>query len=379
MRVVHVVPGLAEEASGPTYSVTRLCGALIDAGQVVTLAAVDFGARQEPPPFVKTFPLGVGPRRLGSSPKLYGWLRQQCVQGQARVVHNHGMWQMNALYPAWAARGTKTILLQSPRDAFSEWSMRWGSKAKPAFWHLLQKPALHRITCFHATAESEYNDIRRLGFRQPVTVIPNGIHVPELPVRRSGSGRTLLFLGRIHPQKGLDLLIRAWKGVEQEFPDWRLVIAGPDNAGHLPKMQALAEELRAGRIIFAGPVYGDEKTASYRDADLFVLPTYSENFGMSVAEALAVGTPVLVTKGAPWSGVIPERAGWWVDVDHHALTAGLRDAMGRSATELQEMGARGRSWMMRSFGWSGIGERMAKTYEWLVNRSLPIPEWVHLD
>lgn len=384
MRIIHVVPGLSEEASGPSYSVVRLCEALIAEHQDVKLAALDWGPLTRPLPFLEAFPRGVGPSRLGRSPAMFRWLRRQCEAAHADVLHNHGMWQMNAVYPAWAKRCGRIQLVYSPRGAFSEWAMGHGSRMKKIFWPLLQHPALKRATCFHATSGSEYADIRRLGFRQPVAVLPNGIDLPVRSTKPKSDRRTMLFLGRIHPTKGLDLLLHAWRQVQDEFDDWGLAIAGPDGGwtrtgGYLKQVQSLAAELGAKRVEFAGPLYGADKASAYRNADLFVLPTHSENFGMTVAEALASGTPAIVSRGAPWAGLEVHRAGWWVEIGVEPLATAFRQALSQSPEELSAMGERGRSWMQEEFSWASIGSRMAATYRWLVDRSLPTPNWIETD
>jgi len=179
MRVIHVVPAITEEASGPSYSVVRLCQSLIEAGEDLTLAAMDWSRLSSMPAFMKIFPLGVGPRRLGRSPEMSRWLMGETTAGTVNVVHSHGMWQMNAAYPGWAVKERKTKLVVSPRGAFSTWAMNHGSRFKRIFWPLIQRPALVPASCFHGTSESEHEDIRRLGFKQPVAIIPNGIDVPE--------------------------------------------------------------------------------------------------------------------------------------------------------------------------------------------------------
>lgn len=385
MRLIHVVPAVSEEASGPTYVVLRLCESLVEKSNELSLAALDWAPLSSRPPFLRTFPLGWGPGRLGRSPKMYHWLRDQCASDSIDLLHNHGMWQMNAVYPAWAVRRTSVRLMYSPHGAFSPWAMQHGSSIKRIFWPLLQSPALRQASAFHATSESEYHDIRRHGFRQPVAIIPSGIDLPaELPHRRSAHERTLLFLGRIHVVKGLDMLLTAWQSVQDRFPDWRLVIVGSDDGyhgptGYLEAVKSQAVQLGLKRIHFPGPLFGQQKFQAYRDADLYVLPSHSENFAVTVAEALAMETPAIVSKGAPWAGLIEQRAGWWIDIGVEPLVACLKDALARSPDELAAMGQRGRDWMQRDFSWDSIGSRMAETYRWLCDRSLPVPPWIRLD
>ena len=384
MRVIHTVPAIAEEASGPSYSVVRLCESLIESGQEISLAALDWAPLNHQHPFLKTFPLGLGPRRLGVSPGMHRWLVDQCQLGKTQILHNHGMWQLNALYPAWAVKGTGVKLIYSPRGAFSAWAMNHGSAMKQIFWPLLQRPAVQRADLLHATAEHEYDDIRRLGFAQPVAIIPNGVDLHSLPHKQINGDRTLLFLGRIHVVKGLELLLPAWGQVQEQFKDWRLVIVGSDDgyhgsSGYLEHLKAMASQLGLVRMEFVGPRYGLDKLQLMRNADLYVLPSFSENFAITVAESLSMETPVIATKGTPWNGLEPEGAGWCIDASIEALTASLQNAMERSPDELAGMGKKGRAWMEKDFSWSGIGWRMAETYRWLCDRSLPVPPWVRLD
>lgn len=384
MRVIHIVPAITEQASGPSYSVVRLCDSLAVQGQEITLAALDFAPMPLPPPFLKAFPPGWGPSRLGRSPAMRRWLDGQARSKDLDILHNHGMWQMNAVYPGWAAKKGNINLVVSPRGAFSEWAMRYGSVTKKVFWPALQRPALANATCFHATAASEYEDIRRRGFDQPVAIIPNGIDVHDLPRKKQGDFRTLLFLGRLHPVKGLDMLLPAWQAVQSRFPNWRMVIAGSDigyykKSGYLEELQRWVQELGLERIEFVGGLHGVEKIQAYHNADLYVLPSYSENFGVTVAEALASGTPAIVSKGAPWSGLLVQQAGWWSDISVDALVACLEDALDRSPDNLEQMGLRGREWMKVEFSWTRIGAQMAETYGWLLDKSLPVPAWVRVD
>lgn len=383
MRVIHVVPAITEEASGPSYSVVRLSQSLIETGEDITLAALDWSPLPSMPAFIKVFPLGAGPRRLGRSPAMARWLIGETTAGRVNVVHNHGMWQMNAIYPARAVKGRRTKLVISPRGAFSAWAMNHGSRLKRILWPLIQRPAILQAACFHATAESEYEDIRRLGFKHPVAIIPNGIDVPEFAQKRTRDFRTLLFLGRIHPKKGLDILLNAWAAVMDRFPDWQLLVVGTDTGygaqgGYLAQLMALTAKLKLKRVEFAEPLYGEAKLSAYREADLFVLPTHSENFGMTVAEALAAGTPAIVTKGAPWQGLQTSGSGWWIDIGVDALAASLAEAMAESSDKLAQRGLNGREWMIREFSWRKLGQKMDQTYRWLIAGG-EHPAWVRMN
>lgn len=376
MRAIHTVASITYEAGGLSYSVVRLCESLIKQGHDMTLSVLNDPPRPSFPHFVRAFSLGIGPRKLGRSPAMFQWLAQETRSHNVDILHNHSLWMMPNVYPGTIARRYRIPLIVSPRGTLSPWAMASGSFVKRFFWPLVQRPTISPAVCFHATAESEYEDIRRLGFRQPVAIIPNGIDIPEPSPKREQPLRTLLFLSRINPKKGLDLLLPAWQAVQDRFSDWRLVIAGPsDSPGYLEKMQALAAQLKLERIAFIGEVKGAQKWETYYQADLFVLPTYSENFGNVVAEALASGIPAIVSKGAPWAGLIEKEAGWWIEIGVAPLVNCLTQALALSPDRLSEMGQRGRRWMQDEFSWDSLGLMMMRTYEWIVYGGSK-PEWI---
>jgi glycosyltransferase involved in cell wall biosynthesis len=308
------------------------------------------------------------------------WLNDEVSSGRVDIMHSHGLWMMPNVYPGRACQQGRCHLVVSPRGTLSAWSRRRNAVQKRLFWRWLQAPALHTAGCLHATAESEYEDIRRLGFSQPICILPNGIDLPPPPLQpafRAGR-KQLLFLGRIHPKKGIDILLRAWQAVLHRFTDWELHVAGPDNGGYLPEMRALAAQLRLDRVVFRGPLFGEDKLRAYSNASLFVLPTHSENFGMTVAEALAAGIPVIVTQGAPWAGLVEQGAGWWIEIGLDPLVACLEQALSTSPQRLEEMGRAGHEWMQRDFSWERIGAQFLATYRWLVDGG-ESPPWVRLD
>lgn len=381
MKVLHVVPSVETEASGPSYSVPALCHALVGAGHDVHLhvlgstpVATGTGLAVHVHPWAR--PL----HALGFSAEMRAALRREATTGGADIVHTHSLWMMPNVYPAWAVRGTPCRLMTAPRGTLSEWALRRRPLAKRLMWLAGQGRALRASDCFHATAPSELADIRRHGLRGPVAVLPNGVDIPHLdPTDDAPRARPLrlLFMGRIHAVKGIDALVRAWAQVAAEFPNWEVVVTGPDG-GALAGLQALAAELGVTRLAFSGPAYGAAKSEQYRTADLFVLPSHSENFGLVVAEALAHGIPAIVTHGAPWSGLAEHDCGWWIPHGVDPLVACLRGALALPPPELRRRGLRGRAWMERDYGWESIGARMSETYRWMRHGGAA-PAWVDTD
>jgi len=377
IRNIQIVPCIDDEASGPAYTVVRFCEELLACGESVRLVTLGCSFLPRKIPFLETYPMRPVMSRLGFSPQMRDRLASAAEHSD--IMHNNSLWMMPNVYAGWAVRGRPCRLVISPHGTLSRWALNQSAWKKRVFWALMQGSAVRRASCFHATAEREYEDIRTAGLRrQPVCVIPNGIDTPEMKPKSITENRVLLFLGRIHPVKGVDSLLRAWAAVGHRFPEWELRIAGPDSNGHLPRMKALAQELRLKRVVFCGPLYGGTKLAAYREAELFVLPTHTENFGVTVAESLAAGTPAIVSKGAPWSGLETHQAGWWIDIGIDALAACLEEAMSKSRSELMSMGQSGREWMMRDYSWERMGQMMHLTYKWLLYGG-ETPAWVRLD
>lgn len=378
MRVIHIVSSISEAAAGPSYSVVRLCESLCQSGCETTLATLRGTVDGPFAPNVRTFPISNRPKKLGISIGMKQWLTHEVRSNHVDIIHAHGMWMMPNVYPGLVASKHDVAVIVSPRGMLSEWAMTHGSIAKKVFWPLIQRPSLKSAHCFHATAMSEYQDIRRVGLSQPIALIPNGIDIPPAIGIEQSEERELLFLGRIHPKKGVDMLLRAWSFVQAEFPAWRLRVVGPDNDGYLGKMKGLAADLKLERVEFSGPLFGNDKLKAYRRADLFVLPTHSENFGLTVAEALSSGTPVIVSKGAPWEMVEAKGAGWWIEIGSEPLVQALRCALTHTRQELRAMGDHGRRWMEAEFSWGGVCKKMIQTYEWILEgmSSKNAPAWV---
>ncbi len=319
------------------------------------------------------------------------------------LIHTHALWDM---LPHKAVRfgvKNKIPVCISPHGMLTEWALNNSKWKKRLAMLLYQWRDLKSVSLFHATAESEVEDIRRLGLRQPVVVAPLGVNLPDLSLRQRArigaldARKTILFISRIHPKKGLMNLLDAWNLIRDE--NWRIIIAGPDERGHSielkekVKMLGLTED-----VTIMGPVYGAEKNDLYLQADLFVLPSYSENFGVVVPEALAAGLPVITTKATPWQelqgsyGSEPVlgtpnslstinyqlstvadsirnsgRCGWWIDLGVGPLIKALKEAIDLNDKERELMGAVGRKLVGGKYLWKKTAESLDSAYDWLLN------------
>jgi glycosyltransferase involved in cell wall biosynthesis len=283
------------------------------------------------------------------------------------VVHQHGLWQ----YPSIACAGRQRLRgcrrVVSPHGMLHPWALRMRPYRKRAAWTAYERRSSAEADVFHASAAAEAGYIRDRGLRQPIAVIPHGVDVPELPPELPpeaphGAARTALFLSRLHPGKRVEDLLAAWGSVRP--PGWRLVIAGPDDGGHRATLEPLARDV-GDSVRFAGSVHGAAKERLFREADLFILPSLSENFGLVVAEALARGVPVITTTGTPWSQLPARGCGWWIPPGAEPLATALREAVAMRPDTLAAMGRRGWDYARSELTWDRVAMQYEALYRWL--------------
>jgi glycosyltransferase involved in cell wall biosynthesis len=254
-------------------------------------------------------------------------------------------------------------MLSAQALQFAKWKKRLA-------WIAYQKSDLRRARVLHATSENEAKDFRARGLSQPIAIVPNGVDVPadsREPITNNRELKTVLFLSRLHPMKGLKDLVRAWAQVRP--PRWRVILAGPDEDGHRSEIEALIASLNLqSDFEFAGSVDDEMKWKLLAGADLFVLPSYSESFGLAIAEALAAGVPVITTKATPWRELESHRCGWWIDNGVEPLANSLAEASSSSAAELHEMGKRGRKLIEQNYSYSQVALEMKALCGWLLNQ-----------
>jgi glycosyltransferase involved in cell wall biosynthesis len=387
VRVWQVCSSLAVTFGGISAACAQLTNHLARAGAgVVVISLVDDHGPAWPldPGVVAVSSSAAWPDRLGYS---RGLTAQMQALTPPDLVHIHGLWRLHLVQAARSAGRAAVPVIVTVHGMLHPPALRQRGAFKRAARWIFQDEVLRTARCLHATAKEEADEIRSLGFSQPIAIIPWGVDMPaeERADRPSpggpADGRTdaphvLLFLGRLHPTKGLETLLRAWARVFRRFPSWRLVLAGYDEGHYKAVLTALAGELGLDdSLSFAGPVEGAAREQLLTGASLLVLPSPSENFGFVVPEALARGVPVITTEGAPWSSLHAEACGWWIRVGDAPLAAALEDAFSRPPDELRAMGERGMRFARAHFTWETVTASMLDLYAW-ARGAAPEPSFI---
>ena len=288
------------------------------------------------------------------------------------VVHAHGIWTGGSLAAGRLAERCRCPLVISPHGMLEPWAFNHRRRKKAIPWLMWERRVLVNATLLQAMSDQEADAIADRGLHNPVAIHGIGLDLDKVAARapRETGRHTCLFLSRIHPKKGLPMLLQAWASVRPR--DWRLVIAGPDEGGHLAELQALAQRMGiASEVEFIGPVYGADKWRLLAHSDLFVLPSHSENFGIVVAEAMAAGLPAIATIGTPWRVLKEEGLGWWVPPNVTAIEASLREALTLPSHQLAYMGQKAALVARQRFNWPAIAAEMRAAYAWAVAGGTP--------
>ena len=370
MHIVQVASALSRTGAGVHEAVLGIATHLarLSDVQVTVLGTIDDPARWQADRLlweaagVELIPVsGTGPRGVLNLLAAAGRLSGPPVD----IVHGHALWKGEALAAARLADRCNCPLVVSPHGMLEPWALRNSRWKKFLPWMLWERRTLASATLLQAMSGQEADAFVPLGLYNPVSIQPVGLDMAQIQPRppRPTGPHTCLFLSRIHPKKGLPMLVRAWAKVRP--PNWQLLIAGPDDNGHRDEVQRLAASLGLGDgVVLRDPAYGAEKWNLLASADLFVLPSYSENFGIVVAEAMAAGLPVITTKGTPWNMLQDKGVGWWVEPTEATVATALHDALNRPAAELVAMGEKAALIARQDFTWEQIARSLHAAYSW---------------
>lgn len=287
------------------------------------------------------------------------------------VLHSHGLWTSinHRAFRAAKRRGLKTVI--HIHGMLDDWSLSQKYLKKYLALCTYQKRALLEADVLVVSSKSELQSIRRLGIRSPVAIIPNGSQVSEI-MRLQSSSRfkpknIALYLGRLHPKKGLIDLLGAWEACQPH--GWELIIVGEGESSFTSRLkQIVSLKGLENQITFEGGQYGDAKHGYYSSADLFILPSYGENFGIAVLEALAHGVPVLTTNRTPWDAILTKHCGWYIEPGLEALAGALKTATSISDQKRSEI-RKSAQLLALQYDWAVIGPMYELMYQWILGET----------
>ena len=383
MRVLHVIPAVAQRYGGPSLAVLEICRNLTITGVETLIAATDADGRGRlPVEHGRTIDYrgitAIFFRRQWSEAYKYShplskWIRRHVIDFD--LVHIHAVFSHASLAAATAALNAGVPYLVRPLGSLNRWALGQKRFRKHVLWHAGVGSMLHNAQAIHYTSDSEKEQAEAaLGLRRGV-VIPLGVETPphsdqEVPATDdcSSTPRYVLALGRLHPVKGLELLLDAFLDlVPRQFPGWKLKVVGNGEPAYVESLKQRVREKRGEEIIeFTGWLEGEAKAAALRGAALLAMPSQQENFGMAAFESLAHGVPVLVSDQIDLAGEIGAAgAGWVAPLQTRGLTETLADALADDATRAKR-GRAGRKLVGERFGWPVVAARLNELYQDLV-------------
>jgi glycosyltransferase involved in cell wall biosynthesis len=377
MKIGCIVDSLSRNAGGLFQSVRGLAQSLA----VVTESVEVFGIKDDntAADVAQWRPLRVHQFSPLTMPAwgYSGKLLPALLEADLDVLLSHGLWKYTSVASARWSRTTGRPHIIHPHGMLDPWAVQNAKWKKRLAYLAFERANLRGASCLRALCDSEAESIRAFGLRNPVCVIPNGIDLPDSSVRYEapwgdavGGRKVLLYLGRLHPKKNLPALLNAWKTARDSSTnaqDWVLVIAGWDQNNHEADLKRQSRELGLGDSVhFAGSLFGDKKDGAYRNAEAFVLPSFSEGLPMVILEAWAYGKPVVMTPACNLPEGFAAGAALSTGTSADEIKDSLLELFQLEGPERTAMGARGRALVSEKFAWPGIAAEMKKVCDWLM-------------
>ena len=309
------------------------------------------------------------------SPEMYRALLQSVHD--CDILHHNLLWLAPNCYPDFIRKRLRRPikLVWSPHGTLSRQALAISRWKKKLLWHW-QRPSVMNAELLHATSAKEYEEIRAFGLKQPVAVLPHGIDDCR-PKTVAPHRPTIVFLGRLHPIKGLELLLMAWARLQLSFPEWSLEIIGEGDPAYVSALHGLVKKQKIKRVSFPGTITGPAKFEILAKSAFLVLPSFSENFGMVVSEALMCGIPVIASQNTPWSILEQKQCGFWIENTLESWINALRHLMLLPEATRQKLGENGRNLILKNYSWERMGERIRQSYAWLLEPDRQQqPSWI---
>lgn len=365
MKVLSFISSLDINAGGPSRSVPMLAKGLAEHGVDITLMTV----KSEN---MNTHALeGTSAKLKVLTPSFSKKeIAKYLAEERFDLIQIQSLWDLPYHKVMVEARRLGIPYIVTPRGMLEPWSLSQRKWKKKLAWWLYQCNDVQKSVCVFTTAKMEAEHVSELGITTCKSVIPNSIETDAYPCKISTDvvKKQVLFLSRIHVKKGIELLFEAWKRIHHDFADWQLLIVGNGEAEYIHSLENRVESFGLKDCIkILPPVFGEAKIKVYQESALFCLPSFSENFGMAIAESMSCGTPVITTTNCPWIILNDTKTGWCIDLSVDNLEHALREAMTMSSVDLYAMGQKASKLIYENFDYRSVTLKILRLYEWLLN------------
>lgn len=394
MRIHSIIENISDEYGGPANSLPNLLEAIRAELAINSVIYSVSRSDNEKNEFIARFSIpwvqckANGVDKLKYSSELKNRLVAELSDGD--ILFSNNLWNYPAFLSAQLAQSKKMPHIVSIRGTLYPWSLSQGKLRKKIAWHLFQKRALQKASLVHVTCVDEHNAVRALGIKSPIAIVPHGINYDDyqnLPAKKqaiedlglNNDKKYILFMSRLHKKKGLDLLLEVWPELVKFYPDWCLLIVGPDYSNYTDKISALALENKiADNIKTMGMLTGHAKKSALAASEFFVLPSFTENFGVVIGEALAAGLPAITTTGTPWAEINTFKCGKHISLSKQNVYQALQEMMDLDEIALATMSKNAKSLIKKNYSWSAQALKFGKALDF-VSTGKQAPDVVYLQ
>ena len=355
LRIVHIVPSISVEASGPSYSVVHLSSALEAIGVDSEVWAI--GSNSHIAPGIRLFKSSLG--RFGGKITLKMLFVLFRERNNIDILHNNGLWLFSCIFPNMLARFIGITVVHAPRGTLAEEALSISARKKRLVWLLLQRSALSNVKLFHATSHKEVVEILKFFPAKRIVNIPIGIDV-ERNLKYKERLNEIIFIGRIHPIKNLEMVIDSWLSLGSVTSRFTLRIIGPGEEDY--RQELMSRAVSATNISIEEALYGPDKFEALAKAKWSILFSKSENFGVSIVESLCVATPVITSYGTPWEVIEENQAGFWIPLNTCKLASIFETVIDMDQGCYREYAKNAKDLAVSSFSWENIALEMERQY-----------------
>lgn len=371
MKIIHTIAGISKSSGGPSFFLKELLNEISKDINVIS-ELFYYSSNNDISGIDKKVILNKQKNNIFNYIKLFILFFKKIEKKDNIIIHIHGLWQSHVVFSYLFCIKNKIRYIISPHGMLEPWSLSQNYFKKKIALFIYQRIIIKNAHYIHATSDMEANNIKNLGFKNPIIIIPNGINVDYYSFKSNynkNNNFLFLFLSRIHIKKGIEILIDTFDKLKMNNKDieFKLSIYGDGDPLYIKKIKNYIKEKNLTNIITVyDPIYDEKKLNEIKNADIFILPSFSENFGNVIAESLSCGTPVITTNTTPWEILNISNAGWCIDVGVNPLYNLLMEILTTDKNKLTIISKNSRNLALNNFSIKITANKHIQMYNWVL-------------